>query len=421
MSRPKVSVFMVTYNHEPFIAQAIESVVMQKTDFTFELIIAEDCSTDRTREIALDYQSKYPHIIKVKQNERNIGGMKNFTQVFQLCSGEYIALLDGDDYWTSDKKLAEQVKYLSQNEDCSICWHPMIVLHEDGSQEPIVSHQYSKYKNEKKSVNFLIYSNFMHTSSIMFKNGLVSEFPEWVYDLPMCDYPLNLLLSRHGLIGCVDRVMGTYRIHSGGVWSSTKIDKRVYHIEKFAEMLLAFNRFTKYEFDRDIQLSIFKKTMTMEFFSEDLSSDLKSRLKQINQFSIINWKFNDRVKNRNVALFGTGEAARKVYQFLQAINQPVLFCVDNNPKNWGKTFGDKIPILSPEALHTEKCFVFVASMYYQEISEQLQGMGLTENDDYIHSELVSEVLDYCGSGNLRQNNLEMMLTDYLRLRSGDEE
>lgn len=407
---------MVTYNHESFIAEAIESVVMQKTDFEFELIIAEDCSTDRTREIALKYQAKYPHIIKVRQNEQNLGGVKNFSQIFHLCNGEYIALLDGDDVWNSENKLSAQVQYLEQNRDCSICWHPMIVKYEDGSQESIVSHQYSEYKYEKQSVNFLIYSNFMHTSSIMFRNGLVSDFPEWVYNLPMCDYPLNLLLSLHGYIGCIDHVMGTYRIHSGGVWSSKKAANRIYHLEKFVEMLLAFNSYTQYKFDKDIQLSLFRMTTTMGFYSEEMDSEAQNLLNRINQQFAGYWKLSNYLKKRNIVLFGTGEGARKAFQFLQTINQSVLYCVDNNHNLWEKTFAEGIPIRSPETLRSANCFILVASIYYQEISKQLQAMGLTERTDYINAELLNLILDYCGSGNLRQNNLESMLADYLRLR-----
>src|ERR1017187_10207934 len=95
---PKVSVLMITYNHEKYIAQAIESVLMQKTNFPFELVIGEDCSTDGTGAIVAEYSRKYPEIIRAHLRERNLGALENFRALFRACRGKYLALLEGDDY-----------------------------------------------------------------------------------------------------------------------------------------------------------------------------------------------------------------------------------------------------------------------------------------------------------------------------------
>src|SRR5687768_16687744 len=108
----KVSVAMITYNHEAFVAQAIESVLMQKTDFDFELVIGEDCSTDKTREIVNGYKSKYGERIRVLLPAKNLGINRNLKQTLLACQGRYIALLEGDDYWTSSLKLQKQVNFL---------------------------------------------------------------------------------------------------------------------------------------------------------------------------------------------------------------------------------------------------------------------------------------------------------------------
>lgn len=109
---PLVSVYMITYNHEPYIAQAIEGVLIQETDFPIELVIGEDCSTDHTREIVLDYQKKYPEIIRVITSEKNVGAKKNGKRTRALCRGKYLAFCEGDDYWHHPKKLQIQVDYL---------------------------------------------------------------------------------------------------------------------------------------------------------------------------------------------------------------------------------------------------------------------------------------------------------------------
>src|ERR1017187_2565779 len=111
-NEPKVSVLMITYNHEKYIAQAIESVLMQKTDFPYELILGEDCSTDGTREIVREYSRKHPEIVRAPPRERTLGAKENVRQIVFASRGKYIALLEGDDYWTSQEKLQLQADLL---------------------------------------------------------------------------------------------------------------------------------------------------------------------------------------------------------------------------------------------------------------------------------------------------------------------
>ena len=112
---PLVSVYMITYNHEPHIAQAIEGVLMQETDFPIELVIGEDCSTDRTREIVLEYQKKYPDLIRVIISEKNVGARKNGDRTSKLLRGKYVAFCEGDDYWIDPIKIKMQATFLEDN------------------------------------------------------------------------------------------------------------------------------------------------------------------------------------------------------------------------------------------------------------------------------------------------------------------
>ncbi len=117
---PLVSVKMITYNHAPYIAQAIEGVLSQKTDFSYELVIGEDCSTDGTREIVLRYAEAHPDIIRVMTSESNVGMRANGRRTTQACRGKYIAWCEGDDYWHRDDKLQLQVAYLEAGDDCTL-------------------------------------------------------------------------------------------------------------------------------------------------------------------------------------------------------------------------------------------------------------------------------------------------------------
>jgi glycosyltransferase involved in cell wall biosynthesis len=115
---PLVSVEMITYNHAPFIRRAVEGVLSQKTDFPFELVIGEDCSTDGTREIVFDYQKRFPNIIRVVTSESNVGMHENSGRTWRVCRGQYAAFCEGDDYWHDPVKLQRQVDYLESHPDC---------------------------------------------------------------------------------------------------------------------------------------------------------------------------------------------------------------------------------------------------------------------------------------------------------------
>jgi glycosyltransferase involved in cell wall biosynthesis len=114
----KVSVAMITYNHERYIAKALDNVLSQSTNFDYEVIIGEDFSTDNTRSIIIDYQKRYPDKFQLLLNDKNIGMHKNTAQVLRACRGQYVALLEGDDYWTSTHKLQLQVDFLDRHPEC---------------------------------------------------------------------------------------------------------------------------------------------------------------------------------------------------------------------------------------------------------------------------------------------------------------
>ena len=120
MSQPLVSVAMTTYNHAPYIAQAIEGVLKQKTNLSFELVIGEDCSTDGTREIVFEYQQRYPDVIRVITSNENVGMKENGRRVGEACRGKYLAYCEGDDYWHHPEKLHKQVEYMENHKECGM-------------------------------------------------------------------------------------------------------------------------------------------------------------------------------------------------------------------------------------------------------------------------------------------------------------
>jgi glycosyltransferase involved in cell wall biosynthesis len=129
MAEPLVSVEMITYNHAPFIAQAIEGVLQQKTTFPFELIIGEDCSTDGTRDIVFEYQKNHSDIIRVITSDKNVGALTNFMRTMNAGRGKYIAFCEGDDYWHHPEKLQKQVDYLEGHPECGLVYTSYDIYH----------------------------------------------------------------------------------------------------------------------------------------------------------------------------------------------------------------------------------------------------------------------------------------------------
>lgn len=131
-NNPVVSVCCITYNHEKYINEAIDSFLMQETDFPFEIVIGEDCSTDNTRKIVEKYKEMYPNIIKLIVSENNVGAQANFQRTNEACIGEYMALCEGDDYWTDKNKLQIQKDFLESNPEYIICYTDVEAFNENG-------------------------------------------------------------------------------------------------------------------------------------------------------------------------------------------------------------------------------------------------------------------------------------------------
>ena len=165
-----VSIFMLTYNHEKYIAKALDSILKQKVNFPYEIVLGEDCSTDNTREIVLNYAKQYPDKFKLILHETNRGAMYNQNEVFANCTGKYIAICEGDDYWTDLNKLQKQVDFLEDNIDFSICFTDYIIF-EENSKKFIFPELKKKYNRKTVFSRYnLILSNIIPTATVMFKN-----------------------------------------------------------------------------------------------------------------------------------------------------------------------------------------------------------------------------------------------------------
>lgn len=220
---PKVSVLMITYNHEKYIEQAVRSVLMQETDFDFELVVGDDASTDGTTDILENLQREHPNRIRLILNATNQGMISNFIKVMNSCRGDYIALLEGDDFWTSPEKLQRQADILDSEPQCVICFHAVRVLNQS-------SHPHNKpdvlcqLERTCFGLDDLVFnSKFgIPTASAMLRR-ITTCLPEWFSRLKgMGDTPVFFytLQSSNGYIRYLHHEMAVYRLHHGGVWTN---------------------------------------------------------------------------------------------------------------------------------------------------------------------------------------------------------
>ena len=226
---PKVSVLITTYNQEKLISQAVNSVLSQEVNFSYEIVIGEDASSDRTREIVVELGRQHSQKVRVllrdpeeADRDRHIGlaGKINYLTTLRACRGEYIANLDGDDYFTSPHKLQRQINFLETHPECVICFHNVEAIYEDGSSGPEKLCPASQ--KEITGIEELLWGNFIPACSIMYRREPLVEIPDWFLTAKMGDWPLNILKAQHGKIGYIDEVMAAYRVHAGAIWSARK-------------------------------------------------------------------------------------------------------------------------------------------------------------------------------------------------------
>lgn len=248
MSAPLVSVFILTYNHKDFISRAVESVLTQKTDFEFEIVIGDDNSNDGTREILRGLEVKNPGKVFLNLREERGKGMighENFIGTYEKCSGKYIAFLDGDDYWTDEEKLQKQVEYLEQNEAFVICHH-------DCQSEETPSMKIKREYNRNHTVTGF-YESCQATvpfmSSVVLRKSAIEnlDLRYWLGDLELGDFALWALANIQGKSYYIDKEMSFYRVSASGVTGHLGDEVQTRNRIKFAEKLMT----SDFSFDRN--------------------------------------------------------------------------------------------------------------------------------------------------------------------------
>lgn len=238
VSEVKVSVLMLTYQHEPFLAQALDSVITQTTDFDFEVVIGDDRSFDGTRDILSAYRERHPEKVRLLLAEVNQGIRKNLRATLRACRGELVALLEGDDYWRHPLKLQRQAELLDAHPEVSLCGHQSVTV------EAMTEAEKSTWPHHARSIlgaEDALRETLFHTCTMMFRRSLTAELPEAFWSIFPPDRALQIVLAQAGDVAFIEEAMAAYRIHPGGAWSAMSRRRRR---ETNLEFFRRINEFT---------------------------------------------------------------------------------------------------------------------------------------------------------------------------------
>lgn len=290
--KPLVSVRFMVYNNEPYIREALESILMQKTEFKVEVVVGDDFSTDNTLQIIKSFKNTEKINIRIlnrpvggeywrKRKNENASVRINFIDIVENCRGKYIALLDGDDYWTDPLKLQKQVDFMEGNPEYVSCFHLCEILRED-LQGQMNKLPLNLIKYDYTIKNLLSYWN-IPTASIVFRNTEPLNFPSWFIEVASGDIALMMLLYEKGKFKLLEEYMSVYRISGKGV-SISHSNYRMIHYR--AVLYSHLNEFFNFKYEKDIYDAlnyIYKKfsgieKVKIQMKKESLTARIKKKI-----------------------------------------------------------------------------------------------------------------------------------------------
>lgn len=247
---PLISVIVISYNQEKFIAECLQGILAQRGNFRVELVISDDASQDSTEEIIQSYIKSFGELVTVKiiSPDHNVGITKNFQRGLAACTGDFIAVCEGDDYWLNPWKLQKQVRFLQDNPDYAICFN-RIYMYFQNTEEFLVYEPNIKFGGNVFDTRDLVKEYFIgNLSCCMYSAKHKEQIRTDLFDLYIGDWMFNIYYSQFGRIGCVEEFMSVYRKHDGSVWSTGDPYKNA---KKLYGYITTYNRYLNYEFNEE--------------------------------------------------------------------------------------------------------------------------------------------------------------------------
>ena len=251
LSTPLVSICTITYNHENFIEEALDSFLMQETDFPFEIVIDDDASPDHTADIIKKYIEKYPKIFNARLRDKNVGSITNFIENMQRANGKYIAICDGDDFWTDCCKLKKQINFLELHNDYVMVGANVTLLDMEDTSKRTLAKNHNVNELDFFDKDFLLL-NPIPNMTLVFRNNLISKYPEFYYQFRLADQGQNLMLTQYGKCKYFNDIVGVNRRYRGSITSLYRekdYNKKIFTIEEEISFIKTWNEYFDYKYD----------------------------------------------------------------------------------------------------------------------------------------------------------------------------
>jgi glycosyltransferase involved in cell wall biosynthesis len=263
----KLSILLTSYNQAKYIDQAVDSIINQNISFDYEIIVADDKSTDTTLELISTKLAKTAINYTILESDTNIGISKNYQRGFKACKGEFIAILEGDDYWTDPDRISKHVGFLENHQECIMSFNRFVIFEEQLNK----FHYDPKFKNDQINFEYISSQDLAsgnkkigNLSSCVFRNSKLIKWEDRFFEVVIADLFLGIYLGNFGSIAQINNYMSVYRIHKNGLWSGNDSTKNkeelVYLIDKY-DSILEYKYKNEFEaFKRKINNSETEKT-----------------------------------------------------------------------------------------------------------------------------------------------------------------
>lgn len=236
----KINIILITYNHSNYIRPALESILMQETSHNVEIIVADDCSTDNTVEIIKEYESKTKFVFHYLHKEQNVGYIRNYQQAFATCTGDYVAIMEGDDYWVKASHLENHINHLEKIPNSSMSYNRHIRLFEDQHREEIFDWNLDTDYELITTDQLALGNRIGNLSCCVFRGKHIQQLDPKLFDMEIADWMLGMYMGQFAPLLYLKDVTSAYRIHDNGQWS--QMDEK----DQCAKVIELINEYDKY-------------------------------------------------------------------------------------------------------------------------------------------------------------------------------
>jgi len=244
----KLSILLVTYNQEEYIRECLHGILMQQTPFDHEIVVADDHSSDATRSIIAGMLVKSGLIYTILPSSRNLGMRKNYKRGYAACKGEYIAVIEGDDYWTDPARLEKHVTFLDAHRECMMSFNRIIAFNQETRRFHLKDWTLSDDFEYITSSQLAMGNRIGNLSACVFRKTAIEKLPSDLFEMGAADWLMGLAIGEFGLLGKLKEPMSVYRVHNKGLWSGkSQRDKNKKMIGRIDEL----NEYFEFRFDKE--------------------------------------------------------------------------------------------------------------------------------------------------------------------------